>query len=144
MLRFCVTIHARPADIAAGPDVQLGGGSFRTLAVAPATLAATTFDCTFEEASARLEALQRMFLEPDGSFVWTSSQSDQVWQVDGNLYDRAERLAFVDLNGGCPAADFDRLLSAIGWPRSPLVFQLTREAVVLDEAEFRRFAARTR
>lgn len=141
MLQFNLTIHACPTDIAAGPEVPLAGGQYRSLAVAPATLAATTFDCTFEEASARLEALPRMFLEPDGSFVWTSSQSDQAWQVDGNLYDRAERLAFIDLNGSCPAVDFDRLLSALGWPRSPLVFQLTREAVVLDEAEFRRYAA---
>ncbi len=141
MLQFNITIHACPPDIVAGPQVPLAGGSYRTLAVAPAALAATTFDCTFEEASERLEALPRMFLEPDGSFVWTSSQSDRVWQVDGNLYDRAERLAFVDLNGCCPAEEFDRLLAAFGWPHTKLVFQLTREAVVLDEAEFRRYAA---
>lgn len=140
MLHFCVTLHARPTVVAAGPEVQLAGDTFRTLAIAPATLAATTFDCTFEEASARLEALQRMFLEPDGSLVWTSSQSDQTWQVDGNLYDRAERLAFVDLNGSCPAREFELLLAALGWPRTPLVFQLTREAIVLDESEFRRCA----
>jgi len=142
MLHFCVTIHARPADATAGPAVQLAGGRFSTLAVAPATLAATLFDCTFEEASERLEALERMFLEPDGSFVWTSSQSDQAWQVDGNLYDRAGRLSFVDLNGCCPAGEFDRLLAAFGWPRTNFVFQLTREAIVLDEAEFRRIASR--
>ncbi len=114
MLSYRVTIHARLDEVATGPEVQLAGGSFRTLAVAPAALAATTFDCTFEEASTRLEALERMFLEPDGSFVWTSSQSDQVRQVDGNLYDRAERLAFVDLErllsgGGIRAAAVARL-----------------------------------
>lgn len=140
MLHFNVTIHARPADTMASANMQLAGGAFTALAVAPATLAATTFDCTFEEASARLEALPRMFLEPDGSFVWTSPQSDQAWQVDGNLYDRAERLSFVDLNGCCPTADFERLLAAFGWPQTKLVFQLTREAVVLDETEFRRYA----
>jgi len=142
MLSYRVTIHASPSDVAAGPEVEVAGGPVRTLAVAPATLAATTFDCTFEEASARLEALERMFLEPDGSFVWTSSQHDQAWQVDGNLYDRAGRLSFVDLNGCCPAENFDGLLAAFGWPRTKVVFQLTREAIVLDEAEFRRFATR--
>jgi hypothetical protein len=30
----------------------------------------------------------------------------------------------------------------LGWPQTPLVFQLVREAVFLDEAEFRRWAAR--
>lgn len=142
MLQFNVTIHACPADITQGPEAQLAGGPVRTLAIAPATLAATTFDCTFEEAAEYLEALERMFLEPDGSFVWTSSQKDHAWQVDGNLYDRAGRLSFVDLNGCCPAENFDRLLAALGWPHTPLVFQLTREALVLDEAEFRRFATR--
>jgi hypothetical protein len=32
------------------------------------------------------------------------------------------------------------LLSAIGWPGTPVVIQLLREAVFLDEAEFRRHA----
>lgn len=141
MLTFSVTIHARPAEAAAGPAAQLAGRTLQTLAVAPALLAATPFACTFEEASEKLEMLERMFLEPDGSFVWTSSQGGEPWQVDGNLYDRADRLSFVDLNGRCPAAEFDRLLTALGWPQTPLVFQLTREALVLDEAEFRRSAS---
>jgi len=33
------------------------------------------------------------------------------------------------------------LLTALGWPATAVMFQLTREAVFLDEAEFRRFAA---
>jgi hypothetical protein len=143
MLHFCTTIHARPQAVAPGPLIALPDGKLPTLAVAPEVLAATTFDCTFEEASARLEALERMFLEPDGSFVWTSSQADRSWQVDGNLYDRAQRLAFVDLSGACPSAEFNRLLAALGWPQTPLVFQLTHEAVVLAEDEFRRYAAAT-
>ena len=98
--------------------------------------------CSFEVASQRLGQLERMFCEPDGSFVWVSSQGDPVWQVDGNLYDRDERLLFVDLKGTCPPDQFDRLLSALGWPETKLMFQLTREAVFLDEAEFRRLSAR--
>jgi hypothetical protein len=81
-----------------------------------------------------------MFCEPDGSFVWVSSQGEPAWQVDGNLYDRNERLLFVDLKGTCPPREFDRLLGALGWPSTALMFQLTREAVFLDEAEFRRHA----
>ena len=82
-----------------------------------------------------------MYCEPDGSFVWVSSQGEPAWQVDGNLYDHNERLLFVDLKGTCPPREFDRFLAALGWPRTKLMFQLTREAVFLDEAEFRRLSA---
>jgi hypothetical protein len=97
-------------------------------------------DVGFEEACAALAQLPQMFAEPDGSFVWTSPQSEQSWQVDGVMYDRHERLLFVDLKGVCPRERFDQLLQAFGWPTTPLLFQLSREAVYLDEAEFRRFA----
>ena len=44
------------------------------------------------------------------------------------------------MKGTCPPQRFDELLAALGWPQTQLVFQLTRQAVFLDEAEFRRFA----
>ena len=97
-------------------------------------------DISFEAARTMLSQLPRMFCEADGSFVWVSPQGAPAWQVDGNLYDRNERLLFVDLKGTCPADEFDRLLTALGWPETRLMFQLTREALFLDEAEFRRYA----
>lgn len=103
-------------------------------------LGSSTFDCTFETAAAGLAELERMFCEPDGSFVWVSSQGEPVWQVDGNLYDKEQRLRFVDVKGSCPDAALDRLLTALGWPATPVIFQLLREAVFLDEAAFRRYA----
>ncbi len=81
-----------------------------------------------------------MYFEPDGSFVWTSAQSEPRWHVEGNLFDRDGRLLFADLKGACPNEQLDRLLAAFGWPRTPLMFQLVREAVFLGEAEFRRYA----
>jgi hypothetical protein len=57
------------------------------------------------------------------------------------LFDRDGKLLFVDLKGSCPPEQFDRLLGAFGWPAASLMFQLTRQAVFLDEAEFRRFAS---
>jgi hypothetical protein len=81
-----------------------------------------------------------MFCEADGSFVWVSPHGQRAWQVDGNLYDLGERLLFVDLKGTCPPHQFDRFLAALGWPDTRLMFQLTREAVFLDESEFRRWA----
>ena len=141
MYSFYITVHALPGDAGAGPEMELGGRAARTLQIAPPSLSTTTFGCSFEAAQGRLATLDRMFIEADGSFVWVSPQGEPAWQVDGNLYDRNERLLFVDLKGTCPAEQFDRLLTALGWPATRLMFQLTREAVFLDEAEFRRWAS---
>jgi hypothetical protein len=136
---FQITIHARPAEAKGGAAVKLDGKSFRTLDVPPAALG-TPFAKSFEAASEELLALERMFLEPDGSFVWVSAAKERPWQLDGVLYDRAERLLYVDLKGACTPGDFDRLLAALGWPETSVMFQLVHEAVFLDEAEFRRYA----
>lgn len=141
LYQFYVTVHARPPQGGTGKEIELAGRKLRTLQIAPEVLSTTTFACTFETARARLGELERFYCEPDGSFVWTSAQGEASWQIDGNLYDRNERLLFVDVKGTCPAEALDRFLEALGWPETPLVFQLTREAVFLDEAEFRRFAA---
>jgi len=140
MLSFYISIHARPAEVAEGKDIKLDHGLFRSLAVQQVALA-TPFQISFEEAGAALAKLDRMFFEPDGSFVWTSPSGEAAWQVDGNLFDRNGRLLFVDLKGSCPDDQVDRLLSALGWPATPLMFQLVREAVFLNETEFRRHAA---
>jgi hypothetical protein len=141
MYSFYVTVHARPEGAAAGPTIELDGRQYRTLRASPQELATTTMPCSFETAVARLSQLARIYCEADGSFVWVSSHGEQAWQVDGNLYDRNGRLLFVDLKGTCPSDEFDRFLAALGWPETQLVFQLTREAVFLDEAAFRRHAA---
>lgn len=137
MYRFHVTIHARPAESTTGALVELAGQTVQTLNVDPAALRVPCA-CSFEEAAEALSQLPRMYCEPDGSFVWVSPGNESGWQVDGNLYDRDGRLLFVDLKGTCPPDSFDQLLKALGWPATPLLFQLVREAVFVDEAEFRR------
>ena len=139
MLSFHVAVHPRCAEITAGPEMELLGAKFRTLTVTSAALA-TAFPVSFEQAGAALEKLDRLHFEPDGSFVWVSAGGQPTWQVDGNLFDRSGRLLFVDLKGTCPGAQFDQLLAAFGWPATAVMFQLLREAVFLDEAEFRRYA----
>jgi hypothetical protein len=140
MYSFYVTVHARAAGVTTGDEIDLAGRKVRPLRIERDALGTTTMNCSFEEARARLSKIERMYSEPDGSFVWASSRKGPPWQIDGNLYDRDGRLLFVDLKGTCPAAQFDRLLQALGWPETILMFQLTRQAVFLDEAEFRRFA----
>jgi hypothetical protein len=140
MYTFHATLHALPQAARPGTPFTHGKNSWPTLDVRRESLGTTTFACTFEEAAAQLEQLPRMYHEPDGSFVWVSSQQDTPWQVDGNLYDRNDRLLFVDLKGTCPPDQFDKLLTAFGWPHTPIMFQLVREAVFLDETTFRKWA----
>jgi hypothetical protein len=79
----------------------LDGLDLQTLDV-PSSLQSTPLPVTFELAAERLEAFPRMHLEPDGSFVWVSASNAAVaWQVDGNLYDRGDRLNHVEIKGTC-------------------------------------------
>ena len=139
MYSFHVAVHARPADAVAGPTVRLGDQAFESLSI-PHEAISHPFGISFEEAMRRLSGLERLFCEPDGSFFWGSPHDGPRWQVDGSLFDRGGRLLFVDLKGTCPAAEFDTLLTALGWPGITLAFQLVREAVFLGEAEFRCWA----
>ena len=141
---FEITLQARPAEATAGPALTDAWGTWPTLEVPKATLA-TPLAIGFDAALARLEAIERLYAEPDGSFVWACSRSAEAtdaasWQVDGNAAERAGRLLLVDLKGSCPPAEFDRLLEAFGWPGQPVMMQLVRAAAFLDEATFRRHA----
>ena len=120
-------------------QIELRGSSFSRLMLDPECLN-LPFPIAFEEVAERLCALERMFFEPDGSFVWVSDSHAGSWQIEGVLYDRAEQLQHVDLRGACPEEEWNRLLSAMNWPNTNLVFELAREAVFLDDGEFRRYA----
>ncbi len=136
---FHVTLFAEPPGAGVGEDVELAGRSLATLALRSDELC-EPMGVTFEQAEAVLGKLPRMFCEPDGSLVWRGTEDGRSWQVDGLLNDHQGRLLSVQLRGDCPPAEFDRLLTAVGWPEVSLVFQLVREGVILGEGEFRRWA----
>lgn len=136
---FEISLHRRAdARPAAAPYID-SAGSWPILDVRHEDLA-IPMAIEFDEALARLSGLERMYAEPDGSFVWTSSRDGRVWQVDGNLFDKDGRVLLVDVKGTCPPADFDRLLRCFGWPAEPVMMHLVRPAVFLDESVFRRHA----
>ena len=104
---------------------------------APAAPLAVSFDAALAE----LALLPRLFIEPDGSFVWRGTSAEgAAWQVDGNLIDRGEVLDHVELNGNCPGQRLDEILRALGWPAMEVTFQLPRQGVFLTDEEFRRQA----
>ena len=116
----------------------MAGTLLRFSAILESTDPGAPLTVTFDAALAALESLPRMFIEPDGSFVWRGTTADgSTWQLDGNLIDRGEVLDRVDLHGRCPRDKFDDLLRALGWPQAPLAFQLTHRGLTLSESDFR-------
>lgn len=136
---FEISLHGRSGAEAAAPRHADAWGSWPALAV-PHEQLGRPMAISFDDAIVRLSALERMYAEPDGSFVWTSGREGLSWQVDGNLFDKDGRVLLVDMKGSCPPADFDRLLRCFGWPDQQVMMQLVRPAVFLDEAVFRRHA----
>lgn len=136
---FDVSVHALAAAAGPGGSHRDAWGEWKVLDV-PREALARPLTIGFDAALERLAALERMYVEPDGSFVWTSRREGLSWQVDGNAAERDGRVLLVDLRGSCPPAEFDRLLDALGWPAQTVMFQLVRPAVFLDEATFRRHA----
>lgn len=137
---FEATLHARPTEAASGGQFADDRGTWPVLA-APRESLGQPLAVGFDEALRRLADLPRLYVEPDGSFVWTSPAAERRWQVDGNLFERRGRVLLVDLKGSCPAGEFDRLLAALGWPADSVMFELVRAGLFLDEDSFRRHAA---
>ncbi len=139
-LRFHVNIFALPPYAADGGPVTLRG-------VELPTLRSQTFDAflpvTFEAAYDDLAKLPRIDIEPDGFFVISGDLDGRRWQLDGHLYDFGNRLHRVELHGDCPPESLDAILACLGWPATPLVFELVIEGVALAEPQFRLFAARS-
>ena len=136
--RFHVNIFARPLYATDGDFIKLRG-------VELPTLRSQTFDAffplTFEQAYDALAKLPRIDIEPDGFFVISGDLDGKRWQLDGHLYDFGDRLHRVELHGDCPPESLDAILACLGWPQTPLAFELVMEGVALAEFEFRTFAA---
>lgn len=140
MYHFEVSLFAKLKTFKLAAEVSLRGQALPTLDPA-ALLSGTPYTCSFEEASESLAQLLRMDIEPDGYFVCAGECDGKRWQIDGHLFDRADRLWRVDLKGSCPVEMFDNLLACFRWPATELVFQLVQEGVTLEEPVFRRWAS---
>jgi hypothetical protein len=81
------------------------------------------FPCTFEALAASLSKLERLYFEPDGSFVWSGNTQSGRWQMDGMIYDVAERVQRVEASGSLPLDSWHLFLDALECPRQSLVAQ---------------------
>jgi hypothetical protein len=138
-LFFDVSLHPFPGGAVAGLPLVDPRGTWPTI-VPPADAAGLTMASDFELALERLAALERAFVEPDGSFVWVGPGGEGRWQIDGNAYERHGRVLVVETKGTCPEDVFNRFLAVWGWPEQALAVQLVRAGVFVDEPTFRRHA----
>lgn len=137
---FEISLHRHPQEgVVPAAAYADAWGTWPSVTL-PHELLAKPLAISFEESIERLSRLERMYAEPDGSFVWTSHREGLSWQVDGNVFDREGRVVLVDVKGSCPPEAFDRLLACFGWPDEPFLFQLVRPSVFLEEPVLRRHA----
>ena len=110
MYAFECSLHAPPDSDApaSGEPLTDSCGLWPTLLIAQDQLS-TPLSIGFDDVLNQLGNLPRLYAEPDGSFVWTSPQENTRWQVNGNLYERNDRVLFVEIKGSCPASEFDQL-----------------------------------
>jgi len=98
---------------------------------------------SFEEVAESLSSFSNLHFEPDGSFVWGSSgrqsASDRDWQLDCMIYDRENRIEYVELKGNCNRETWDTLVKVLsGVDCTSLIVQWIEQGVWISESGFRK------
>ncbi|MDA1050313.1 MAG: hypothetical protein O3C40_07510 [Planctomycetota bacterium] len=136
MQPFHIVIRAIPNRELPTQSITFAGRDIDALIVPPA-LQATPLGVSFEQAADALATFPRMHVEPDGSFVWVSSSEDEeAWQVDGNLYDRDGSLIAIDLKGTCDQTKVVLLLDVFRAAGRELMIEVVRDATFIRERDF--------
>ena len=74
---------------------------------------------SFESLAEILVSIPGMFFELDGSFVWVDHEDTPPSQMDGMVYDRLGKLAYIEVKGDCNARQWLTLCQAVcGLPES--------------------------
>ena len=76
---------------------------------------------SFDEVTDQLAQLDRLFQEPDGSFVWSpqllrdrpTQVEERPEQIFGMVYDAVDRVQYIELRGCCQIETWRRLIAAI-------------------------------
>ena len=132
LFRQHIHIYHRIADSPAANPFSMENAASRIAA----DLQASRFEISFEQAFERLESLPRMFIELDGSFVWSGQQDASRWQIDGMLYDRNGRLQRAELAGQAPRHHWEQLLNIFGQPLDTLTIHCLQQQRFIQPAEF--------
>jgi hypothetical protein len=109
---------------------------------APARTAGAPLRIPLETALARLEAYERMFVEPDGSFLWTGEATTlslpedargqhQRWQLEGTIYDDGQVVRYIDVLGDCPLLAWQAFLAAFDESLASVTLELVEENLIV-------------
>ena len=137
MQPFHIILHRAPQSLSATGDLNEEFSGHSGPAGIPDQLS-KPLPMTFEQAIDALETLPRMFIEPDGSFVWVAEADSEPWQLDGQLHDGLGHLATVEIKGQVGADRWSQLVQCFGSENVTLLVQFVREGRFMTELEFRR------
>ena len=94
------------------------------------------FDVSFDELFETLQNFERLFIELDGSFVWRGTSSDTPWQIDGIVFEKDDRVWYVELKGYCDRQSFNELVCCLAGDESSFIVQSITEGIVVSGREF--------
>jgi hypothetical protein len=92
-------------------------------------------DVAFEELFEKLSSFPRLFIEPDGSFVW-SGEEPSHWRLEGMIYDDGARVQYLELKGTCPLPRWQALLAELRTAPERLSVNQLDSGRVTNAAEF--------
>ena len=96
---------------------------------------ATGFSKSYETVAESLAEIPRLYIEPDGSFVWVSSE-DVARKINGQVTDDGSQVMFVEFRGRALQKDIDPILSTLRDPVTDLQVQLLPGGEIIDESAF--------
>lgn len=126
------------ANLESISNASWAGNAIEAWRVSPESdvLGAQGFGVDYETVAAQLAAIPRLYIEPDGSFVWVSSV-DPDDRIDGQTTDDGRQLLYVELRGRCEWSQFANVVEQFGVSTSDLIFQLLPEALLIKESQLR-------
>ena len=126
-------IHALGETGFAWDTTDVDGRSIKIIDL-PATAFQQPLATSFDDALEALAALPRLFIEPDGSFIWLGEEGPQQWKLDGQLNDSPYGLMTIELkiSGAAPWPGVETVLRILKWPSCPIAFELVRKGVYVD------------
>ncbi len=133
-------IAGRPTNAVRAGDATILGYVVETLDLPKGP---SPMSVNFENVADILSRYPNLHLEPDGAFTWGSverrSQHERLWQLDGMIYDRENRIEYVELKGNCDRAAWEAFTQVLsGVECVPLVVQWIEQGLWISEPDFRK------
>ena len=87
---------------------------------------------SFEEIASILGRISGLVFEMDGSFVWVDHCHSPAYQMNGMVYDRNNKLEYVEIKGACSAQQWYTLCQTVCGLSIQLPLQLKNDNVEME------------